>query len=194
MISALSNVNKGTTRKRVLDAANIDKILLSNTYILGIGDYWEFSFNLDDYASNNHIVGEEGTGTGRLRVRASDFTLISVTNIFVSSGAVFTNSGDVTVKITRLSDTDVRFESGAVTSDVTCPSGSVFETNIIGGRGSSSTLMSGSFYYADFNGELFSLNEGNGATVTGSNGTTGTINTSHSGGLNYINHEVIKPI
>jgi hypothetical protein len=49
------------------------------------------------------------------------------------------------------------------------------------------------FEYQDFeiNGELFPLNEASGLILKGSNGTTGTRNTSAAGGENYINNNVI---
>lgn len=42
--------------------------------------------------------------------------------------------------------------------------------------------------------ETFDLNEANGTTVFGDEGTTGTRSTGHAGGLSYINNEMIKRI
>ena len=62
------------------------------------------------------------------------------------------------------------------------PSGNIFIERVGRRRDLTNALMSGEVEYFDLDGELFNLNEGNGATITGSSGTVATVNTSHAGG------------
>ena len=85
----------------------------------------------------------------------------------------------------------VEFGAGTGFNNLTV---SLNQSNVTVGASPDGSFISGEITNFTINGETFSLNEGNGLTSVGSNGTIVTRNTSHSDNLNYINHNVIKPI
>ena len=182
----------GKQRKRVLDRVNQDYILLNTSYTLADGEYVEFKCDNDFVNTWNYPIGSTQAGLAIRSDRAiiRDDSGSTTTGIYL--GGALTPDQMYIYRFER-SGTSIDIIVDNVSQRVvTIGSGDTFTFDRIGRRGGD--YMTSGIEYVDFNGELFSFNEGNGATVTSSNGNTATISTSHAGGLNYINHEVIKPI
>ena len=213
MISALSNVNKSTTRKRVLTESNADYIEIDKSYVFTEGSKIEFDYTPTGLASESYrgildtVSVSANPGRFLVDTRLSNNGVINVeinndNGDNVGSGQVLNNSfisGTKTHVVLEVINNNLKIttepEGGTLQTFTTSTSFGTCTVNSNLRIGRRLNLYSnGEIENLIIDGETFSFNEGNGATITGSNGTVATVNTSHAGGLNYINHEVIKPI
>lgn len=188
--------------KNTLVSTNQDYLELNNDFTwVNLSDI-DFEINLSDvqYIPNQAIFGagitnNASTGIVRLSTSATGFALlisdVSGTNQ-ISRG--FNTSGTdkkVSLKNLELKIDDVVIET--FTDQTVNIDSSTFPATV--GKLSYATLwfLDGEVGSFSVNGETFLLNETEGITFTGTQGTTGTRNTSHAGGLSYINDSMITP-
>ena len=174
--------------KNVLTAANSDALTLNTELFLGLNEYIEFEIYTDPTAANVIFSSNDGL---------EDYIgVLTNGNLFVQQDSIFNGS---TVNIPVGWNTIKYRRDGAGVNYISANGGAEYTlgalTNIafglkyIGYR--SGTYVDCQVKKFVINGERFSLNEASGSTVYGSNGTTGTILTSHSD-PNYIDREINK--
>jgi hypothetical protein len=171
---------KPTEKKRVLTAANGDYLSLSKP--INVTEHVSIDFTVNTtVAIDKYIV----YGNPSPRLRINGFGVILPEQFFNASLLIDGVSFPIAT-------TNVNDHLGKVLT-VTAQSNVSSSITAIGGTGSSSFLDCSIINFT-INGEQFSLNEGNGSSFKGSNGTIGTTETSASNPENYINQNVIKPI
>jgi len=198
-----NNINGSTERKNVFLAANQDYLSLpiSNTItnsndidleivftlddwntttiegITGFGDYLTNHFYVDKWLNPNQILIQIYSSGAAIYTRSFTVSPTLINTLKIQGGQMFFNG--------------VEFGAGTGFNNLTV---SLNQSSTTVGASPDGSSISGEITNFTINGETFSLNEGNGLTSVGSNGTIVTRNTSHSDNLNYINHNVIKPI
>ena len=205
MLLGASNVNKDTERKRVLLSSNNDTITVNND-LSSISNLSEFSFSINWSTQNTgqaqQVLSINGVNAGNwLSLEQSSigdvyFLVRDSSNVQAFSRLIIAGMNINQVYEIEFNGSQVYLD-GVLKYTVSSPETILLDwanqttelNTYVGGRKGDQT-------YEEFNlnGESFSCNEGNGVDVVGSNGTVATVNTSHAGGLNYINQEVIKTI
>ena len=196
----------GVQRKRVLTSANSDylEVYDNNVVWTNFSDAdFEVLVDIDNYIGDAPVVifGQSGNndtgvcvircdlGRNKLRlviggknnvgIKGYEIPITLGNNLLtVTNGSVSVNGNIILTPPDLVIDVDSSFSN----------------TGLGGYTHQIAPTLAGAIFNFRVNNETFSLNEGNGATFKGSLGTIGTCNTGHSGGLNYINQEMIKPI
>ena len=203
MLLGASNVNKDTERKRVFSSANVDFIQLPTTYNIhpptGATSYVEIKFKptVGFDQQDATLFGVNTTSDPLIYIQNSTRIRINTdsSNSFPLDYLTgFNLNQSYVIRIEFDGTNATLFVDGNLEDTRVVPSGNLNIERVGRRRSLTNALISGEVEYFDLDGELFNLNEGNGAAITGSAGTVATVNTSHAGGLNYINQEVIQPI
>ena len=170
---------------------NNDYLSMSTTYDLQDGQFIEIDFSFINFVGPIYPLG--GTGSGpNLRILPTSVQLTGD-----GSTVSFSTSTSPGRHVFRFNRVGVNIElvvDGVTISTQGIGTNTSFPYNKLGKRdGVSSSDMD--MNYVNFNGEVFNLNEHNGAAFYNQDGVIGGQRiTSHSGGLNYINEEMIIKI
>jgi hypothetical protein len=183
--------------KNVLDNANSDYLQTENISITKISDV-HFKQKLDIDLSNTAVgsILSFGISGNYFYLNVNTSNIISIDgrddlgNSFFTSGSVINGTELIEFDGVRL------YVDGVLDVDLSSFGEIPFVTNspFFLGRLAyqTSRYYTGSISSFELQDETFSLNEPSGATFTGSNGTTGTRNTAHADGTDYINDSMIK--
>lgn len=185
-IAVISKPKLNKEYKRVLTASNSDSLDLDSD--ITITGELNITINVASLAFN--VLLSDDTASNSIALDANGSVNLTVVGGGTGTGAGALSMGVNTIKVRR---------DGAV-NRLSVNGGSEF--SILGDPLVFNTFASRltSFYNIeviefDANGKTVSLNEGNGDTFKSDDGTiTGTVETIHLNGLNYINLDVIKPI
>lgn len=185
-IAVISKPKLNKEYKRVLTASNSDSLDLDSD--ITITGELNITINVASLAFN--VLLSDDTASNSIALDANGSVNLTVVGGGTGTGAGALSMGVNTIKVRR---------DGAV-NRLSVNGGSEF--SILGDPLVFNTFASRltSFYNIeviefDANGKTVYLNEGNGDTFKSDDGTiTGTVETIHLNGLNYINLDVIKPI
>lgn len=196
---------KPTEKKRVLTSANGDSLITNSIPVWStINDIdFEFTFVFNQSTSNfNSIFSRGDSNLNRIEIQIT--TNLDV-GLRIAVGGVGHVADNINLNLVDgVQYTFKYFQSKFYVNGVEEADNSVVSSIDVSSlnqdiyfNGKSYVAANGldlSFSSLGINGETFSLNEGNGSSFKGSNGTIGAVETSASNPENYINQNVIKPI
>jgi len=201
LLGTINNINKSTERKRVLKAVNTDYLEYINSISWANTDeiVLYYSVDLSNETGGGVVSSFYNSGsTEWLRITTTSSNRISL-RVVVNGSNVMDTTGAARPAYPNI----IEIKNGGLYLDgvlylsipyTLTPNWSVDFTHRVGYSLFNNSPLNGTIFNFKGNNETFSLNEGNGADFKGSLGTIGTCLTGHSGGLNYINQEMIKAI
>jgi hypothetical protein len=173
---ALGGIVGSDSNELVLDGVNSDYLEISKSVV--IGDTIAITFVLNQYLFGDHIMSNLSSS---FRVYLDDPSLILTGCNMVSllaDGVDVTSNQDIP---NRIGQTLVLTVTSSVNADI----------EAIGRREvGSDRYLNGTLYNFSISGEVFNFIEGKGTAITGSLGTTATINTSHADGSEYVDYQI----
>jgi len=194
---------EGGERSSTLIAANSDYLEISDSFTwtnrsdidLEVKFYSEFTSLGTIFCAG----GANNSGTGIVLLRrntAASFSLFfsSKSNGNQLSASVTIADGLSTIKIKNLEIFVNGILGYTIVEGLIEIDSSIFSSTSGKLSYADSTYLSCDIHSISLNDKTFPLNEHNGATFYGDNGSTGQRLTSHAGGLNYINQEMIVKI
>jgi len=196
---------KPTEKKRVLTSANADSLIANSIPVWStINDIdFEFTFVFNQSTSNFNSIFSRGDGNlNRIEIQIT--TNLDL-GLRIAVGGVAHVAENINLNLVEgvqytfkyfqskfyVNGVEEADNSAASSIDVSSLNQDIYF------NGKSYVAANGldlSFFSLGINGETFGLNEGNGSSFKGSNGTIGTTETSASNPENYIDQTVIQEI